>query len=73
MNSITVYIDETLSARDIVELKREIEALPHVIDVEHPREDQHNLTIDYEGHANMPTVLLEKLRSRGLHPDITSA
>lgn len=72
MNCINVYIGESLSTREIVKLKHELLALPHVVDVEHPRKDQHNLTIEYEEHENMPTMLLEELRSRGLHPDITS-
>lgn len=72
MNSITVYIDEILSTREIVKLKREVAELPHVIDVEHPRHDPHNLTIEYESHTNMPAFLLGELRSRGLHPNITS-
>lgn len=73
MNSITVYINESLSTREIVKLKHEILAIPHVIDVEHPRHAPHDLTIDYEAHDSLPGLVLEKLRSKGLHPDITSA
>ncbi len=73
MNSIMVYIDESLSTREIVKLKHEILAIPHVLDVEHPRHDPHDLTIDYEAHASLPGLVLEKLRSKGLHPDIISA
>lgn len=73
MNSITVYIDESLSTREIVKLKHEILAIPHVTDVEHPRHDAHNLTIDYEAHMSIPSLVMETLRSRGLHPNITSA
>jgi len=73
MNSITVYINETLSTREIVKLKHEILAIPHVKDVEHPRHAPHDLTIDYEAHSSLPGLVLEKLRAQGLHPDITSA
>ena len=73
MNSITVYLDESLCTRDMVKLKREIMSLPHVMDVEHPRKDTHDLTIDYEASSDMPSMLLKELRSKGLHPDITSA
>lgn len=73
MNSITVYINESLTTREIVKLKHEILAIPHVKDVEHPRHDEHDLTIDYEPHTNLPGLILQTLRSRGLHPDITSA
>ncbi|GMR16061.1 MAG: hypothetical protein BMS9Abin31_0365 [Gammaproteobacteria bacterium] len=73
MNSITVYIDESLTTREIVKLKHEILAIPHVLDVEHPRHDPHDLTIDYEAHESLPGLVLEKLRSQGLHPDIISA
>ena len=73
MNSITVYINESLSTREMVKLKHEIKAIPHVVDVEHPRHDEHDLTIDYEPNTNMPGEVLDALRARGLHPDITSA
>ncbi|MCK4865485.1 MAG: hypothetical protein KAT06_08640 [Gammaproteobacteria bacterium] len=73
MNSITVYIDECLSTREIVKLKHEILAIPHVTDVEHPRHDPHDLTIDYEADTSLPGLVLERLRSLGFHPDITSA
>ena len=73
MHSITIYIDECLTTREIVRLKHEILAIPHVTDVEHPRHDSHDLTIDYEAHSTLPGLVLEKLRSQGLHPDITSA
>lgn len=73
MNSITVYIDESLTTREIVKLKHDILTLPNVVDVEHPRHHQHDLTIDYEPNESVPTLVLERLRSRGLHPDITSA
>lgn len=73
MNSITVYINESLSTREILKIKHEILAIPHVIDVEHPRHNPHDLTIDYEAHSSLPGLVLEKLRSKGLHPDITSA
>ena len=73
MNSITVYIDESLTTREIVKLKHEILAIPHVTDVEHPRHAPHDLTIDYEAHSSLPGLVIEKLRAQGLHPDITSA
>ena len=73
MHSITVYIDETLGAQEIAKLKNDILAIPHVTDVEHPRDDDHDLTIDYEPHVSLPGLVLKTLRSRGLHPDITSA
>lgn len=73
MHSITIYIDECLTTREIVRLKHEILAIPHVIDVEHPRHDPHDLTIDYEAHSSLPGLVLDKLRSQGFHPDITSA
>lgn len=73
MNSITVYIDESLTTRQMVKLKHEILAIPHVKDVEHPRHDAHDLTIDYEAHSSLPSLVLETLRSKGLHPDIYSA
>ena len=73
MKSFTVYIDESLSTRDMVRLKHEIMAMPHVVDVEHPRHDQHDLTVDYEPHAGLTREVLRMLRAQGLHPDIISA
>ena len=73
MKSITVYIDESLSTREVIKLKHDIMAIPHVTDVEHPRHDGHDFTIDYEAHESLPAALLKTLRDKGLHPDITSA
>ena len=73
MNSVTVHIHETLSTREILKLKHQILTIPFVKDVEHPRHDLHDLTIDYQAHRNLPGLVLERLRSQGLHPDITSA
>ncbi len=73
MKTITVYLDESLSTHDMLKLKREIMALPHVTDVEHPRHAEHDLTIDYEAHAEMPGMVLKELRSKGFHPDVVSA
>lgn len=68
-----MYLDESLSTRDMVKLKREIMSMPHVMDVEHPRRNAHDLTIDYEANSDMPSLVLKELRSKGLHPDIISA
>ena len=73
MKSITIYIDESLSTREIVKLKHELLAIPNVKDVEHPRHDLHDLTIDYEAHSDLPGLVLKKIRSKGFHPDIYSA
>lgn len=72
-HSITVYIDESLTEQDFVKLKDELLTIPHVKDVEHPRHNQHDLTIDYEADSSLPGLVIEKLRSKGLHPDIISA
>jgi hypothetical protein len=73
MKSFTVYIDESMSTRDMVRLKHEIMAMPHVVDVEHPRHDKHDLTVEYEPHAGLPGEVLRMIRAQGLHPDIISA
>lgn len=72
MHTITVHIDESLSTREIVKLKHGIAAMPHVLYVEHPRHNAHNLTIDYEEHTNIPMEVLEKLHMAGMHADIVS-
>lgn len=73
MNSITVYIDESLNNSEIEKIKNELLAIPHVTDVEHPLNDEHDFTIEYEAHSSLPGLVIETLRSQGLHPDIISA
>lgn len=73
MNTVTVYIDESLSTRDRIKLKHEIMEMPYINDVELARHDSHDLMIEYEAHAGLPANVLTMLRSKGLHPDITSA
>lgn len=73
MNTITIYIDENLNAQAIEQLKNEMMALPHVVDVESPRMDEHDLTVEYEPNCSIPRKVLQWLRSKGLHPDIISA
>ena len=73
MHSINVYFDESMTTQEIVKLKSEITEMQYVTDVEHSQHDAHNLTIEYEAHPDMPKMLLEELRSKGLHPDVTSA
>jgi len=73
MNTITVYLDESLSTREMVKLRHEILEIPHVVGVARPRHDHHDLTIDYEPKNSIPQRLLQWLRTKGLHPDITSA
>lgn len=73
MNTVTVYIDENLSTRERIKLKHDIMEMPYINDVELARNDSHDLMVEYEAHAGMPANVLNMLRSKGLHPDITSA
>jgi len=72
MHTVTVYLDESMRTRDLVKLKQEIMALPHVSDVALARHDAHDLTIEYEKHAGLPSSLLSLMRARGLHPNVIS-
>lgn len=73
MHVVTVYLDEDLKTRELVQLKRDIMAMPYVQDVELTRKDAHDITIEYQEHAGMPGQVLSMMRSRGLHPDVISA
>jgi hypothetical protein len=73
MHVVTVYLDEDLKTRDLVQLKREIMEMPYVHDVELARKDHHDITIEYEEHTGMPGRVLTMMRHKGLHPDVISA
>lgn len=72
MHIVTVYLDESMKTRELVKLKHEIMSMPYVKDVALSRRDSHDLAIEYEEHAGMPSALLSMMRSRGLHPNVIS-
>ncbi len=72
MHTVQLHIDEDLTTREMIKLKKQLLQLPHVVDVEVGRHDHHDLTVDYETHATMPMRLVSSLEAQGLHPDIIS-
>lgn len=72
MHTIQVYIDETLDNQHLLELKKLMMELPHVINVELNPSAPHDLLVEYEEHYNIPMLVMDKLHHQGLHPDIIS-
>ncbi len=73
MNTIRIYIDESLDNSRLQSIKQAIESIPHVLDVEVSEKDPHEVVVDYDEQQNMPVKLIEALRKQGYHPDILSA
>jgi hypothetical protein len=73
MHFIQVYIDESLDAKSLDELKTAMMNLPHVTNVEINANAPHDLLVEYEEHYNIPMLVMDKLHHKGLHPDIISA
>lgn len=73
MNSIQVYIDETLDSKSLNEIKAMMMNLPHVTNVEINTSTPHDVLVEYEAHYNIPMLVMDKLHHKGLHSDIISA
>ena len=73
MNTVRIYIDETLDTERLRNLKQLIEDIPHVLDMEFSEKDPHEVMVEFEPVQNMPVKLIEVLRKQGYHPDILSA
>jgi len=73
MNAVRIYIDEDLNQPMRSKLESTIKKLPHVVDVEFGRNESHEVVVEFEGHVNMPVMLINTLRRQGFHPDIISA
>ena len=73
MNTVRIYIDEYLNASRQQGLKRVLQDIPHVQDVELSEQDPHEIVVDYDAEQNLPVRLIEVLRQQGYHPDILSA
>ncbi|MCW9025406.1 MAG: hypothetical protein OQK73_12105 [Gammaproteobacteria bacterium] len=73
MNTVQVYIDETLDSQGIDNIKTMVMAMPHVHNVEMNNSMPHDMLVEYDAHHNMPMEIIEKLEDEGIHPDIISA
>ena len=72
MHTIQVYIDETLDAKGLNELRKLLLALPYVENVAFNTSTPHDVLIEYEEHHGMPMQIVETMNSRGIHTDIIS-
>ena len=72
MHTIQVYIDETLDAKGLADLRKSLLELPYVENVAFNTNAPHDVLIEYEEHHAMPMKIVESMRSRGIHTDIIS-
>lgn len=72
MHTIQVYIDETLDAEGLNELRESLLAVPHVENVAFNIRLPHDVLIEYEEHHVMPMQIVETMNRRGIHTDIIS-
>lgn len=72
MHTIQVYIDETLNAEELNELRKSLLAVPHVENVAFNSKLPHDVLIEYEEHHVMPMQIVETMSQRGIHTDIIS-
>ena len=72
MHTIQVYIDETLDAEGLNDLRKSLLALPYVENVAINTNTPHDVLIEYEEHHVMPMKIVETMNGRGIHADIIS-
>jgi len=72
MHSIQVYLDDSLPADKLEEVKASLLSMPFVKYVVINGSDRHDLMVDYDEHHGMPMDIIDKISSQGLHPDIIS-
>ena len=73
MNTVQVYIEETLNASRLQDVKNMMMTIPHVHNVEFNDELPHDMLVEFDANHNVPITIVEKLESEGIHPDIISA
>lgn len=73
MHVIQLYIDESLDAAQLGELRQSLMDVPNVVDVELSSRDHHDVLVEYQANTGMPMSILRSLRRHGLHPDVVSA
>ncbi len=72
MHTIQVYIDETLDAKKLDELRKTLLSLPYVENVAMNTKTPHDVLIEYEEHHVMPMQIVEAMNRKGVHTDIIS-
>ena len=73
MNTVQVYIEETLDPSRLQDVRDMMLNIPHVHNVEFNNELPHDLLVEFDANHNVPIAIVEKLESAGIHPDIISA
>ena len=73
MNTVQVYIEESLNASRLQDVKKMMMTIPHVHNVEFNNEMPHDILVEFDANHNVPIAIVEKLESEGIHPDIISA
>ena len=72
MHAIQIYIDETLDAAALSDLRQSLLDIPHVENVVFNDKDPHDVLVEYEEQHVMPMDIIENMSNRGLHSDIIS-
>lgn len=70
MNAVCIHIDEVLDSGNIGNIKEELMHMPFINNVEMNPKMPHDIMVEFDGHHNMPMIILTRLSSRGLHTDI---
>ncbi|VAX10483.1 hypothetical protein MNBD_GAMMA25-1403 [hydrothermal vent metagenome] len=73
MHAVQVYIEETLNASRLQDVKNIMLTIPHVHNVEFNNKIPHDMLVEFDANHNVPIMIVEKLESEGIHPDIISA
>ncbi len=73
MNTVQVYIEESLNASRLQDVKKMMMTIPHVHNVEFNNKMPHDILVEFDANCNVPIAIVEKLESEGIHPDIISA
>ncbi|VAW97097.1 hypothetical protein MNBD_GAMMA21-848 [hydrothermal vent metagenome] len=72
MNTIQLYIEESLDSVKINTLKNHLIDIEYVNDVEVSSNSPHYFLIEFEEHHGLPMKILEAIKEEGYHPDIYS-
>lgn len=70
MNTINLYINETLGDRQFHSLQQSLLSNAHVRDVHFNPNIPHDLLVEFDEHENMPMHVLDMIKAQGLHADI---
>lgn len=72
MNTVYVYIEDTLDPAHQAKLCQRLAHLPHVHHVELRPQAPHDMLVEFDPHHNVPTELMASLQAAGVHSDITA-